>query len=179
MLATTSDADVERAVAAFGAPSMAYRTFRVEPPTPNGAAQGQSTAVAFPLLAAALPETAGATVPAPLPASVAATPVVDTPSPPPQGAEAWPSPAATSPQPGDRDAGGARLGVSPREPAGPIPAEQERAWQGTEVRQPAPEQLVRSTPLASVFRMLRGEPARRDKPPEPRPGLLQDVFRRL
>ena len=164
MLATTSDADVERAVAAFGAPSMAYRTFRVEPPTPNVAAQSQSTAVAFPLLAAALPETAGVPAPAPLPASVTATPVADTPSPPLQGAEAWPSPAATS---------------LPPEPAAPIPADQERAWRGTEVRQAAHEQAVRSTPLASVFRLLRGEPARRDKPSEPRPGLLQDVFRRL
>ena len=148
MLATRSDADVERAIAAFGAPSMPYRTFRVEPPTPNAAAPSQSTAVAFPLLVAALPETAG--VPAP--------------SPPPQGAEAWPSPVATS---------------LPAEPAAPIPADQEPAWRGTEARQAAHEQAVRSTPLASVFRLLRGEPIRRDKPPEPRPGLLQDVFRRL
>jgi hypothetical protein len=165
MLATTSDADVERAVAAFGAPSMPYRTFRVEPPTPNAAAPSQSTAVAFPLLAAALPETAGGPAPAPLPASVTATatPVADTPSPP-HGAEAWPLPEATS---------------LPPEPAAAIPADQGRPWRGTEVRQAAHEQAVRSTPLASVFRMLRGEPIRRDHPPEPRPGLLQDVFRRL
>jgi hypothetical protein len=105
MLATTSNADVERAIAAFGAPSMPYRTFRVEPATPNAAAQSKSTAVAFPLLAAALPETAGVPAPAPLPATVTATPVVDTPSPP-WGAEIWPLPAATSLQP---------------EPAAPIP----------------------------------------------------------
>lgn len=164
MLATTSDADVERAVAAFGAPSMPYRTFRVEPPTPNAAPQSQSTALAFPLLAAALPETAGVPAPAPPPATVTATPVADAPSTPPQGAEIWPLPKATP---------------LPPDPAAPIPANQERAWRGTEVRQAAHEQTGRSTPLASVFRLLRGEPIRRDKPPEPRPGLLQDVFRRL
>jgi hypothetical protein len=164
MLATRSDADVERAVAAFGAPSMPYRTFRVEPPTPNAAAQSQSTEVAFPLLAAALPETAGVPAPAPSTATVTATPVADAPSPPPHGVEAWPAPVATS---------------LPPEAAAPIPADQERAWRGIEARQAAHEQAVRSTPLASMFRMLRGEPIRRDKPPEPRPGLLQDVFRRL
>ena len=55
-VAGKSDTDVERAVAALGAPSMAYRTFRPEPPTPRAATQSQSAAVAFPLLAAALPE---------------------------------------------------------------------------------------------------------------------------
>jgi hypothetical protein len=164
MLATPSDADVERAVAAFGAPSMPYRTFRVEPPTPNAAAQSQSTAVAFPLLAAALPETAGVPAPAPPPATVTTSRVAEAPSPPPQGAEIWPLPEATP---------------LPPEPAAPIPADHERAWRGTEARQAAHEQAVRSTPLASMFRMLRGEPIRRDKPPELRPGLLQDVFRRL
>jgi hypothetical protein len=162
-VAGKSDTDVERAVAALGAPSMAYRTFRPEPPTPRAATQSQSAAVAFPLLAAALPESASIPMPT-LPPSVAAASPTEDNAPPLQSAEIWSLPASK---------------LLPQEPASPNSISSKPVWRSTDTRRTAPEQASRRTPLAAMFRMLRAEPTRRDEQPEPRPDLLRDVFRRL
>ena len=162
-MAATSDADVERAIAAFGAPSMAYRTFRPEPPTPNATTPSQSTAVEFPLLAAAVPEMAGLQSRASPPSTSIHSPVEDL-TPPSRNAENWPLSAPTP--------------LSPAS-APPVTASPEPVWHGPHARRTAPEPTVRRTPLAAVFRMLRAEPTRRGPPPESRPALLEDVFRNL
>jgi hypothetical protein len=162
-VAGKSDTDVERVVAALGAPSMTYRTFRPEPPTPHVATQSQSAAVAFPLLAAALPESASIPMPALPPSIAVANPTEDNASPL-QSAEIWSLPASK---------------LLPQEPESPNSTSSEPVWRSIDARRTAPEQVSRRTPLAAMFRMLRAEPTRRDEQPEPRPGLLRDVFRRL
>jgi len=162
-VAGKSDTDVERAIAALGAPSMTYRTFPPERSTPQVAPESQSAAVAFPLLAEALPE--AASIPMPVaPTSIAVASLAEDAVPPLQSAEIWALPPS-------------RL-LSP-ELALPIPARSEPVWRGIDARRTAPEQPSRRTPLAAMFRMLRAAPFRRDEQPEPTPGLLRDVFRRL
>jgi hypothetical protein len=159
-VAATSDTDVERAIAAFGAPSMAYRTFRPASPPPDAPAGSEGTTAAFPLLLAALPGTAG--IAGPLPASSPSMVKSGTgATPPAQSAEILPLPVAAT---------------GTREPASPISGS---AWRGADPARTAAEPTVRSTPLAVVFRMLRAEPTRPEQPAQSRPGLLQDLFRRL
>jgi hypothetical protein len=159
----TGDSDVERAIAAFGVPSMPYRTFRAEPPAEGAAGISRSTGAEFPLLAAALPETADVPVPArPLP-NVPAVPIVE-PSSPAKAAEvpAWQT-----------------VTQQPAEPSAPTATVHDPPWHGNDRTAPPPEPAPRKTPLAAMFRMLRAEPVRRDQPPEPQPSRLQDLFRRL
>ena len=111
-VAATSDTDVERAIAAFGAPSMAYRTFRPASPPPDAPAGSEGTAAAFPLLLAALPGTAG--IPGPLPASSPSMVKSGTgATPPAQSAEILPLPVAATREPASPISGSAWRGADP------------------------------------------------------------------
>jgi hypothetical protein len=162
-VAESGDTDVERAIAAFGAPSMPYRTFRTEPPTQGAAGVSHSAGAEFPLLAAALPEAADLPVPArPLP-DMAAAQVEETSSPAkPAEVPLWRS--ATQQQP---------------EPPAPPAMVHDRGWRSDDRKAAPSAPAPRKTSLAAMFRMLRAEPTPRDQPPEPQPGRLQDLFRRL
>jgi hypothetical protein len=139
---------------------MAYRTFRPEAPTPKATTPAQSTAVEFPLLAAAVPEMTNFPTRASLPSTSTDSLVADL-TPPSHSAEIWPL--------------SARAPLSPVS-ALPVPTSPEPGWRSTHAKR---DPAVRRTPLAAVFRMLRAEPTRREPPPEPRAALLQDVFRNL
>ena len=160
-MAETGDTDVERAIAAFGAPSMPYRTFRTEPPAQGTAGVSHSAGEEFPLLAAALPETAGVPVPPHPLANMATAPAEETASPA-KAAEVPPWRPAAQP---------------PSEPTAPPTTVHDRTWRNNDTAPPEP--APRKMSLAAMFRILRAEPARRDQPPELQPGRLQDLFRRL
>ncbi len=161
---------------------MAYRSFAREAPAPGQPDAPIDTALAFPLLAAALPEVAGSFV-APPPASP--SPASPSPAVAPQPLAAQPTgaaPASVPPMvvappmsyPTEAAAPAWRAPVAP--PADTAPADTADVAPRTTVD--AAPQDRSATPLAAMFRVLCGGSSRASGGAEPKRGL-QDLFRRL
>ncbi len=168
---TTDESDVERALAALDSPPLAYRSFATEERLADAAA-GEAVSVEFPLLAAALPETADMAVPAPRAAGATAP----APAPPPAPIAVAPPATAAPPPPPPR-------WEAPVPPAQPAPVEPPPPFLFSPAPAPTPptpppQSSGARTLLGNVFRVLRGSPPQ-SRPAAEAPRGLHDMFRRL
>lgn len=187
-----SNADVDRAMAAFEALPMAYSNFppasacemRVSGEEPVGRQVRSELVVAFPLLIAALPGISQASMPAPPPG-------MDT-------TQGKPQPSASTIKQADQEARRAKsldssMAPLPQMTSPPgqtvrtpnlssifgLPPRQVPATQTAGRTAPAPRVAdLRTTPIAAMFQALQPACPSHDQPPQTSSGL-QEIFRRL